>query len=183
MGIIAGFGRGMPGRPAGGRGGRSPSTTSSVRGGGTGREPMPWLGANGLLPGRGAPGRAAGRGAGVGVGPSPSSAAGASGAGGSSTGASTTAAGVSTTSGACSSTGGAAAAFLAGLGPGLAVGAFSGAAAGASAAGADALEASSASPYAFLNFISTGSSMVEEGDLTNSPSSFSFSRTSLLSMP
>ena len=46
-----------------------------------------------------------------------------------------------------------------------------------------ALAASSASPYCFLNFISTGSSIVEEGDLTNSPISFSFSRTSLLSMP
>ena len=76
---------------------------------------------------------------------------------------------------------GASAAFLAGafLGPGFAAGAS----AGASAAGAGDLAASSASPYSFLNFISTGSSMVEEGDLTNSPSSFSFSRTSLLSMP
>ncbi len=60
LGIIAGLGRGMPGRAsppaAGGRGGRLSS----------GRErPMPWLGAKGLLPGRGAPGRPTGRGAGV----------------------------------------------------------------------------------------------------------------------
>ena len=71
MGIIAGLGRGMPGRPsprpAGGRGGRwSPSTTSRS-GPGAGRRPMPWLAANGLLPGRGAPGRPTGRGAGPGV--------------------------------------------------------------------------------------------------------------------
>ena len=70
MGIIAGLGRGMPGRPsprpAGGRGGRwSPSTTSRS-GPGAGRRPMPWLAANGLLPGRGAPGRPTGRGAGPG---------------------------------------------------------------------------------------------------------------------
>ena len=37
------------------------------------------------------------------------------------------------------------------------------------------------SPYSFLNLISTGSSIVEEGDLTNSPISFNFSRTNLLS--
>ena len=71
MGIIAGLGRGMPGRPsprpAGGRGGRwSPSATSRS-GPGAGRRPMPWLAANGLLPGRGAPGRPTGRGAGPGV--------------------------------------------------------------------------------------------------------------------
>ena len=73
-----------------------------------------------------------------------------------------------------------AAAFLAGAfgtAPPSALG-FSGA-----EAGAGDLEASSASPYCFVNFISTGSSIVEEGDLTNSPISFSFSRTSLLSMP
>ena len=81
MGIIAGLGRGMPGRPwpppagrppvrpgappsrpAGGRGGRSArSAGASPVGRAAGRRPMPWDGANGLLPGRGAPGRADGR--------------------------------------------------------------------------------------------------------------------------
>ena len=55
--------------------------------------------------------------------------------------------------------------------------------AGLAAGASVALAASRASPYCFLNFISTGSSIVEEGDLTNSPISFSFSSTSLLSMP
>jgi hypothetical protein len=81
-------------------------------------------------------------------------------------------------------TGSAAADFLAAV---FLAGAFADAplpSAGAEDAGADGdLAASSASPYCFLNFISTGSSIVEEGDLTNSPISFSFSRTSLLSMP
>jgi hypothetical protein len=58
-----------------------------------------------------------------------------------------------------------------------------GVSAGASAGAAVAFAASRASPYVFLNFISTGSSIVEEALLTNSPISFSLSRTSLLSMP
>ena len=44
---------GPPSRAAGGRGGRSPRRSAGRRG----RRPMPWVGANGLLPGRGAPGR------------------------------------------------------------------------------------------------------------------------------
>ena len=71
MGIIAGLGRGMPGRPsprpAGGRGGRWSPSAVSRSGLGAGRRPMPWLAANGLLPGRGAPGRPTGRGAGPGA--------------------------------------------------------------------------------------------------------------------
>ena len=84
MGIIAGLGRGMPGRPpAGGRGGRA-SSSLLVSGRGAGRRPIPWLGANGLLPGRGAPGRPTGRGAGAfGVAGSDADAAGGSSAGGS----------------------------------------------------------------------------------------------------
>ena len=117
LGIIAGLGRGMPGRAspeAGGRGGR----VSSLGVRGAGREPMPWLGANGLLPGRGAPGRPTGRGAGDGA---LAEAAGAAGASGSAGGASGSATG----------------AFGPGLGPGLAAGAASstGAAAGASTVG------------------------------------------------
>ena len=44
-----------PSRPAGGRGGRSPA---GAPGAGLGRRPMPWVEEKGLLPGRGAPGRA-----------------------------------------------------------------------------------------------------------------------------
>ena len=105
MGIIAGLGRGMPGRPgappppsraAAGRGGRwSPAagggvpSAAAAAGGADGRRPMPWLDANGLLPGRGAPGRPTGRGAGAfGVASDEAAAAGASGsAGGSGAGA------------------------------------------------------------------------------------------------
>lgn len=149
---------------------------------------MPWLEANGLLPGRGAPGRAAGRGAGeVGFGAGEAAAAAAP----PSVSASATGAGVGP---------GAGSAFAAGLGPGLGPGL--GAAAEVSAAGASdfsavfsadfaavlagaaaAAAAFSSSPYCFLNRISTGGSTVEEADFTNSPISFSFSRTNLLSTP
>ena len=90
LGIIAGLGRGMPGRAsppaAGGRGGRV-SSLLGVRG--AGREPMPWLGANGLLPGRGAPGRPTGRGAGDGALAAGAGAAGASGSAGGASGSAT----------------------------------------------------------------------------------------------
>ena len=80
-------------------------------------------------------------------------------------------------------------AFLAGASTSLAgvadtAGVGAGASAGAGAAGAlAAASAFSLSPHSFLNRISTGSSTVEEGDLTNSPISLSFSRTNLLSTP
>lgn len=75
LGIIAGLGRGMPGAPPEppGRGMRSPGGPSR-RGappspsGRLGRRccvPMPWAGANGLLPGRGPLGRRAGPGVGA----------------------------------------------------------------------------------------------------------------------
>ena len=50
-------------------------------------------------------------------------------------------------------------------------------------AGAASAAAFSCSPYSFLKRISTGSSTVEEADLTNSPISLSLSRTNLLSTP
>ena len=71
LGIIAGLGRGMPGTPPvpPGRGirspvpagapGRAPGTPGRAPGASGRRRccvPMPWAGANGLLPGRGAPG-------------------------------------------------------------------------------------------------------------------------------
>ena len=83
-------------------------------------------------------------------------------------------AGASTASGSASATF-LAAAFLAGAF--LAAGFSSAGAAGAEVSATDF----SWSPYSFLNLISTGSSIVEEGDLTNSPISFNFSRTNLLS--
>jgi hypothetical protein len=58
--VLGAPGRGgaPPSRPTGGRGGRSAAGgTGSAPGRGAGRRPIPWLGANGLLPGRGAPGR------------------------------------------------------------------------------------------------------------------------------
>ena len=65
LGIIAGLGRGMPSpRPAGGRGGRWSPVPVPAPGVGAERLPMPWVDENGLLPGRGAPGRA-GRGPGL----------------------------------------------------------------------------------------------------------------------
>ena len=70
LGIIAGLGRGMPGTPPDGRRARPPAAGGPASGGrgppgrlgstggrGGGTVPMPWDGANGLLPGRGVPGR------------------------------------------------------------------------------------------------------------------------------
>ena len=68
FGIIAGLGRGIPSRPPCGRGGRwslPPAPGAGAPPGvGAGRLPMPCVEENGLLPGRGAPGRA-GRGPGL----------------------------------------------------------------------------------------------------------------------
>ncbi len=180
---------------------------------------MPWFDENGLLPGRGAPGRPTGRGAGA-------FAAGADGVPGVGRDSGALAAGAAGCSG-CAGAGVSAGAFGPGLGPGRGPGpgrtagsaagsaTFSGAAGVAAAAGASAsgwgsaffsaglglaaglagsalasaafsgagAAALSCSPYSFLNFIATGGSTVEEADLTNSPISFSFSRTNLLSTP
>ena len=175
---------------------------------------MPWLDENGLLPGRGAPGRPTGRGAGLlAAGADELPASGASGSAGAALAAglgpgfgpgragaavaAAGAAGVSSAAGAAgvstvgawvgapvsgastvtSAAAGAGSAFGPGLGPGRAGAFFSGAGAAVSA------DAFSCSPYSFLNFIATGGSTVDEADLTNSPISFSFSRTNLLSTP
>ena len=78
LGIIAGLGRGIPSRPRCGRGGRwslPPAPGAGAPPGvGAGRLPMPCVEENGLLPGRGAPGRA---GRGPGLKPEPALAAGA----------------------------------------------------------------------------------------------------------
>src|SRR5690606_1585630 len=132
----------MPGRPpppsrdAGGRGGRSPPPEGGV----LGRRPMPWVEENGLLPGRGAPGRGAGRG----VGAPPSRAAGACGwAGGCVEGWAFAGGSVGVGgAGGASSTG---AGFGPGLGPGFAAGrGAAGLAAGASAVSSPAGAACSA---------------------------------------
>ena len=161
---------------------------------GVGRWPIPCCDANGLLPGRGAP---PGRGAcGVGAAEDPVSAELPSDAGAldpvGAAGADAAGAGAS--------------AFSAGCGPGRGPGvAAPGVAAGrdperpdvAPGRGAgrapDALEgavvplplaASAPCPSnAARSFRATGGSIVEEGLLTNSPSSFSFARATLLSMP
>lgn len=163
---------------------------------------MPWLGANGLLPGRGAPGRAPGRAPGTAE-PAGFGAAGASGASGaaaaagasaaaaagaSAAGTATGAAGASTGAAGASGASTGAAAFGPGRGPGrLPAGALG---ADGAAAGADPSEDGeaapadlSSSPNCFLKRIATGGSTVDDADFTNSPISFSFSRTNLLSTP
>jgi len=200
-----------PSRAAGGRGARwSPGWPSGAgaRSAGAGRRPMPWLVEKGLLPGRGAPGRPTGRGAGaLAAGASgaagawaAAAAAGASATGAASTGAGST--GASTASDLAAGRGpgrtadlvGAGAASAAGAaaadsaGAGSAAGAFAALAAGtgalaASLAVAGVPAALSSSPYCFLKRIATGGSTVEDADFTNSPISFSFSRTNLLSTP
>ena len=106
----------MPGAPA--AGGRSAPAAGA---GADGRRPMPWLGANGLLPGRGLPGRPTGRGGGaLGVADFPASAAGASGVSGASVAAAGSVAGGACAAGASGATGASGAAGAGGrLGPGL----------------------------------------------------------------
>lgn len=162
---------------------------------------MPWLGANGLLPGRGAPARGAGRGPGVG-GLGARGAAGAADAAGASGVWAAGAAGSSTGAGVSA---GAGAAFLAGPGLG-AEGAAGAASAGADAAAAGAASvcagvgdslagalasagasgvflASRSAPYVASNFFTAGSSTLDDAVLANSPIAPSFSSASLLVMP
>ena len=203
MGIIAGLGRGMPSRPAGGRGGRWSSPGAAGRG--AGRVPMPCEGANGLLPGRGAPGRA-GRGPGLKRGASSASGASASagvasaaGASGSSTtgsaagstrgpgfGAALAAGASSTISGAASTgagspeeTSGLSAPFESAAGAAFLAGAFL---AAFFAAAASFLAVSSA-PYLSWNRFTTGGSTLDDGAFTYSPRSVSIVMTSALLTP
>lgn len=172
MGIIAGFGRGMPGRPgappsreAGGRGGRwspdgapvpPPVLGAGPRSAGAGRRPMPWLDENGLLPGRGVPlGLPTGRGAGAfGAGAfgvaeaaaAGASAAGVSGAAGASEATGSAATGSAATGSAGTSAAGLGAGFGPGRGPGFVAGllAAAGASTGAGFSAAGAAGASGA---------------------------------------
>ena len=214
LGIMAGFGRGMPGTPnePPGRGMRFSPPGRGAPPSGRGRRccPMPWDDAKGLLPGRGVPafrpawpgvgapppagrgrgvappgrgpgaagrcdgvdGRAAGRGAGAGAGAGVDGRAAGRGAG---------VDGRAAGAGAGAAAAGAAAAGACGAGAGLGVGvgaAGRGADAGRGAGASDALVA-----YISLRRRTTGGSMVDEADLTYSPISPSFVRSSLLSIP
>ena len=163
---------------------------------------MPWVEENGLLPGRGAPGRALppGRPTGRGDGAASVAEAAAAGAWGSSAGSSFAAgrgpgrgpgAEILGSSAAGTSTGAAGASVSAGaVGDSGAAGASSVGAAGCSGAfraaflaSAASFLASSSAPYLSWNFFSTGGSTVELGAFTNSPRSFSIFRTSLLGTP
>jgi hypothetical protein len=198
-------GRGMPWEGANGllpgRGGRSLSPPRP-RG-------MPWDVAKGLLPGRGPPGRgaepwragAAGAsafGAGLAPGLTPvegaagaagawaAGAAGAAGAGAAGAGAAGAwAAGAAGAAGAAAGASALGSAALGAAGPGA--GAVRGAAGLADALGADAgasdFEAPAASGNALRSFLTTGASMVEEAERTNSPSSCSFVTASLEVIP
>lgn len=207
LGIIAGFGRGIPGRA-----GALPSR--AVAGG---REPrcIPCVGENGLLPGRAPPGRgAAGRGSDVpGLGAAGATTSGVSVAAGA------TGAAAAATTGAAGSTTGSGSTALAGpgLGPGrgamradpaaeastttwAGASAAAGGLASTGAAGVSTTAAGSAaaflagfflaspwarslSPCSSLSRRTTGASTVEDADFTYSPMSFNADRTILLSTP
>jgi len=173
--------------------------------------PMPWLLAKGLLPGRGAPGRgppgfgpaAPGLASSVAGAEAASAAAaarcasawawrsatvsGATGAGMASPSASTAGAGAVSTTG-CSATGGfGAGAGAAGRGPpgfGALLPEVERAGVVAAGAAGAVVDAGAAAPAnAWRSFRTTGGSMLEDGPLTNSPISFSFSSAVLLSIP
>jgi hypothetical protein len=170
---MPGFGRGPPGPPEpAGRGppGRAgwPPPGRGPCGRGAAWPPTP----NGLLATRGPDGRGAGRGPGVGRGPDSSTGAGAAGA--------EAAAGCGSGARAGAGAGAAAAGAGAGAGDGAAaagaadlVATLAGFAAGADEAAGNASRSRRA----------TGASTVDDALLTNSPSSLSFARTSLLGTP
>lgn len=141
---------------------------------------MPWEVENGLLPGRGAPG--------VGAAGAALSAAGAAGAGACAAGAGAAGAGASE-AGAASTGVASGAGFGPGfgpgvgaLGPGLAAAGLPAACLAAGFSSALGLSDPSAS-MAARSLRATGGSIVDEGLLTNSPSSFSFASATLLSTP
>lgn len=165
--------------------GRWPMPCAEAKGllpgrGPVGRCPMPCAEENGLLPGRGAPGLGAALSEAGASDAGAAACSGAGAAGASATGASTFASGAGFGPGLGPGVG----AFGPGVGaPGLAAEGF--AAAGLAAAGfssALGLAESSAS-MAARSLRATGGSIVDEGLLTNSPSSFSFASANLLSTP
>ena len=150
---------------------------------------MPWEEANGLLPGRPAPGRGPGRAPGLGaagVGRSAagvvsaagvSGAAGAEGAGGACSGSGAFGVGAGAEGAASPGAAGAAAGF------GSPLEGFFGAAGFFFAAGSAGASCSGFAGNASRRRRCTGGSMVDDADFTNSPSSFSFAITVLLSSP
>jgi len=189
--------------------GRWPMPCAEAKGllpgrGPAGRWPMPCEEAKGLLPGRAPPGRGGALGPGLGA-PAPGAAAPGVGAPDVDAEAAGLAAGASAAAGAAFSgaavsgtglaAGAAGAAGLAGpgvgpegrapgvaagrAGPGRAPGRAAGAAGDPPAAGAEEPSAARAA----RSLRATGGSMVDEGLLTNSPSSFSFASATLLSTP
>jgi len=155
-----------------------------------GRWPMPCAEANGLLPGRGVPPGRGGCGVtegapGLGASAAGASATGAAGAGAGFSAAGFSAAGAATgfSAAGCSAAGAAGAAGLAGPGVGREAPGLAGAFGAAAAAGASAGLAAPSASRAARSLRATGGSMVDEGLLTNSPSSFSFARATLLSTP
>lgn len=170
-----------------------------------GRWPMPWLLANGLLPGRGVP---PGRGAPPAGAASPVASAGAAGAAGAAgdgaAGAGAAGAAAAGAAGAGAGAGAAASAGAAGPGVGAPGRGAPGRAAPGRAPPGDGLVAAAAEPVddagaadaagaavfpapsasrAARSLRATGGSMVDEGLLTNSPSSLSLARAILLSTP
>jgi hypothetical protein len=196
-------------RPAGGRG--SPGRAPSAPGRGARGRPIPCEEENGLLPGRGVPGRRAagapgsppvdpGRGRGGALGVSPTRAAGAAwpgargavgrGVGGRCAGTGGGLVGADGAAGADGATG----EVAAGNSTATSTGADSGAAGAASAVFSAVFAAATFFVVFFaggggslasfsLSRLSTGASTVEEADRTNSPMSFSMLRTVLLSTP
>ena len=154
---------------------------------GEGRCPMPCWDANGLLPGRGPPGRAGceppsdGRGAGRApvAGEPAGGAAGAAAAADGATAGAGAAAGATGVAGA--GAGAAAGGGEAAAGPGR--GPPEGRAGPGVAAGRAGAAALPSAASASRSLRATGGSMVDEGLLTNSPSSFSFASATLLSTP
>lgn len=170
---------------------------------------MPWDVANGLLPGRGPPGRGAeppwragaagasalGAGRAPGLAPVEGAAgawaAGAAGAAEGAAGASEGAAGAALAAGAAAAGAGAsvlvtaAAGAVGAAGAGAGAGRFAEGLAGAlgADAGASDFEAAAASGNALRSFLTTGASMVEEAERTNSPSSCSLVTASLEVIP
>jgi hypothetical protein len=175
---VPGLGRGTPGTAGAGRPIPVPVPYGLLPGRGPAGRPMPVPVPKGLLPGRGPAGRGA---------TGASSAAGVAASTGAAPAAAAGATGVAGTGGTS-----AAAAGATGVGASTGVGATGASATSASAAGARLAvaflagaggSAGAAAGIASRSLRTTGASTVDDADFTNSPSSCSFARTSLLETP
>jgi hypothetical protein len=181
---VPGLGRGTPGTAGAGRPMPVPVPYGLLPGRGPTGRPMPVPVPKGLLPGRGPAGRGAtGASSAAGVAASTgavsAAAAGATGVAG--TGGAMTGVGASTGAGASTGVGatGASATTASATGARLAVAFLAGAGESAGAGGS----AGAAAGIASRSLRTTGASTVDDADFTNSPSSCSFARTSLLETP